>query len=191
MYDDDMMGLAFGEGMFDPEVIKDHVMAAAAGGAAAFAAGWGLSKLPLPAGWSPENKVRAKLGLGAVAGLVAARVVYDRNPEAAMAITGAVTGLSLLGLAMTFTKDPSKALTLPGLSDAEEADELDDADDDALLSMYDDTGTMSDLEVPGVTTAPPAFAGLADPTVTPEALFGLDGTIVQEETLGNYNPYMS
>jgi hypothetical protein len=191
MYDDDMMGLAFGEGMLDADVIKDHVMAAAAGGAAAFAAGYGISKLPLPAGWDPLMRTRVKLSIGAVAGIGVARVIYDRNPEAAMAITGAVTGLSLLGLVMTWVK-PEDAMTLPGLSDALEADDMDDADDEALLSMYDDdTGSMSDLATPGVTVAPPAFAGLADPTVTPEALFGLEGTIVQEETLGGYNAYMS
>lgn len=192
MYDDDMMGLAFGEGLLDPTLIKDHVMAAAAGGAAAFAVGYGLSKLPLPGSWDPMMRTRAKLGLGMVAGMVGARAIYDRNPEAAMAVAGAVTGLSLLGLVLSFTK--TSPLTLPGLSDMPEADELDAADDEALLSMYEDrdTGSMSGyLGATGVTMAPSAFSGFADPSVTPEALFGLGGTIVQSETLGGYNAYLS
>ncbi len=184
MYDDSMMGLE----VFDADMIKDHVLAAAAGGATAFGVGYLASKIPLPESWEPQNRLRAKLGIAAAAGIAVGGMVGQRNPEAGTAITGAVTGLSLLGLVMTFVKpeDTAMALTLPGLSDMPEADELDDADDEALLSMYDD-GSMSDLHTPGVNTAPPAFA---DPTVTPEALFGLDGTMVQEETLG-YQPYLS
>jgi hypothetical protein len=50
---------------------------------------------------------------------------------------------------------------------------------------------LAALETTGVTSAPGAFQGFADPTVTPEALFGLEGTVVQQETLGGYNAYMA
>jgi hypothetical protein len=66
--------------------------------------------------------------------------------------------------------------------------------DESLLAGYDDVEGMealAALETTGVSTAPGAFQGFSDPSVTPEALMGLDGTVVQEETLGGYNAYMT
>jgi hypothetical protein len=66
---------------------------------------------------------------------------------------------------------------------------------DDYMSYGDDDGmaALAALETTGVTSAPGAFQGFADPSVTPEALMGLQGTVVQQETLGGleaYAPYL-
>ncbi len=194
---DDMMGLEFGdyEGMDgilpDAEQIKDALLAGTAGGGAILLTSWGVKMLNekvdlLSKIENPLLRSAVVSGVALVAGLMAGKATYDYNRDAAIGIVGGVSGLAMANLLdtaiATFTGNERMGISLG------------EHDDESLLAGYgDDAGmeALAALETTGVSTAPGAFQGLMDPSVTPEALMGLDGTVVQEETLGNYAPYLS
>jgi hypothetical protein len=188
---DDMMELDMYdmEGFYTGEQVRDSLIAAAAGAGSILLAAWAMPHMPAPAEWAPENKSRMRAGLTTVAGLLIGRGLWDYNRDAAMAVIGGVAGLGLAQLADSFF--PMQILGGTPLGTLPEDIEL-SAGDEALLEAYDSDGmsALAALETPGVTTAPGAFSGFADPTVTPEALMGFAGTVVQSESLG-YSPYMA
>lgn len=191
MMDDDMMGLEFGEygGLgewIDWQTFQDTLLAGAAGVAAGAATGWVLQQVSDKVDFLKRDdpnmqKVQngaIQVAMGILAGGMAYR--YGLPQQAAM---GATVGLATLGVLNIWNglvaKD--KPLTLSALPE-----------DMELSSMGDDYGSsmeaLAALETTGVTMAPGAFQGFADPTVTPEALMG---TVVQEESLGAYAPYLA
>lgn len=194
---DDMMGLEFGdyEGMeafLNAEMLKEALIASTAGGGAILAAGWGVKKLSetLDLSTRIENPLlRATVISGGtfLLGVAAGRGLYEYNREAAMGIVGGVGGFAMAN----FIDAAISAMTgnermMPSLGEG----------DDYMTSYGSDDGmaALAALETTGVTSAPGAFSGMGDPSVTPEALMGLDGTVVQQETLGGlgaYAPYLS
>lgn len=189
MRNDDMMGLDMYDdldGFLSPDMIRDSFIAAGAGAGAILIATWLTPKLPAPADWEETNQHRLRAATATLGGLLLGRALWDYNRDMAMAVVGGVAGLGLAQLLDSFFEinllDGTPLGTLP------EDIEL-SAGDEALLEAYDhdQASALNALETPGVTTAPGAFA---DPTVTPEALMGFSGTVVQAETLG-YNPYMA
>lgn len=186
---DEMMGLEFGEfGSFlDGQMFKDALVASAAGGVGVLAGTWAINKLlgmdNMPQ-FVKDNRKVAKGVLQIGAGLVLGRVLYDRSREASMGVLGGLGALGAANIINSFMKDNAVAL--------EGDDEL-SGSDSSLLSNYDNMAALAALETTSVSSAPDAFQGFADPTVTQEALMGfngLDGAVVQTETLG-YAPYLS
>jgi hypothetical protein len=193
---DDMMGLEFGdyEGMDgvlpNAEQIKEAVIASTAGGGAILLSTYAVKMLAEKVDLSSriENPLLRSGVMSAatmMVGLIAGKGLYDYNRDAAMGIVGGVGGVAMANfldavIAQVTGNEPM------GFS-------LADADESLLSGGYEDPGmeALAALETTGVTTAPGAFQGFADPSVTPEALMGLDGTVVQEETLGGYAPYLS
>jgi hypothetical protein len=194
---DDTMGLEFGdyEGWnVTGEMVKEALIASSAGGGAILAATWGVRTLSekLDLASRIENPlIRATLLSGATIalGVAGGRMMYDYNREAAMGIVGGLGGIAMASwldqLIATLTGNEKMGMSLG------EGDEYMDYGGGSGMDA------LAALETTGVNTSPGAFSGLADPTVTPEALMGLDGTVVQEETLGAmsgleaYAPYLS
>lgn len=192
---DDMMGLEFGdyEGLdqfMSREMIQEALLAATAGGGAILAASWGVKRLSEQ--FDLPSMIENPLARTAVTsagvfflGLVGGRMLYEYNREAAMGVVG---GLGALAMASVIDQ------AIAQFTDSEPMGvSLADAN---YSGSYGDDGmaALAALETTGVTTAPGAFSGMGDPTVTPEALMGLEGTVVQEETLGGlqaYAPYLS
>lgn len=188
---DDLMGLDYYDGLdqfVTPAMVRDSLIAAGAGAGAILLASWVVPMIPAPKDWEadPEkmkNMSRLRAVVGAVGGLLVGRLVWDFHRDAAMAIIGGTTGLGIAQLVDSYFEKPA----LVGTPFGTLPEDIELSGDEALLGAYDYGPALSNLETTGVTTAPGAFA---DPTVTPEALFGMEGTVVQQETLG-YNPYMA
>jgi len=181
---DDLMGLDMYDldGFITPSMIKDSLIAAAAGAGAILLASWATPKVPVPATVDEKNAHRLRAGVALVGGLAAGRLVWDYNRDAAMAIIGGVAGLGLIQLLdsffdMSFINNPLGALP----------EDVSLSGDEALLSAYDRSQAMAGLESAGISRSAGAFS---DPTGTQEALMGFDGAMVQHETLG-YQPYLS
>jgi hypothetical protein len=180
---DDMMGLEFGEfGTFlDGQMVKDALMASAAGGVAVLAGAAAMNKL-LGMDWVPQfikSNMKVSKGIGLIAlGVVGGRMLYDRNREASMGVLGGLGALGVANIINNFLGANTVAL--------EGGDS-----DESLLSNYNGMQALAALEATSVQESAGAFG---DPTVTPEALMGFngfDGTVVQSETLGGYAPYLS
>lgn len=193
---DDMMGLDFGdygggmEQFLNAEMIREALIAGSAGGSAMLVTAWGVRQITenvelIANIEQPLLKSAVTSGMALIAGLLGGRAVYEYNREAAMGIVGGVGGMAMASFIdaaiAQFTGREKMGISL---GDA----------DESLLAGYNDVAGMealAALETTGVSTAPGAFQGFADSTVTPEALMGLDGTVVQQETLGDYAPYLS
>ena len=195
---DDMMGLEFGdyEGLdqfLNAEMIKEALLASVAGGGAILLTSYGVRKAVEKIDFinqiqDPLAKAAVTSAIAFFAGLAGGRMLYEYNREAAMGVIGGVGGIAMANLIdaaiAKFTGNERMGI---GLGDG----------DESLLSAYNDQEGMealASLEATGVTSAPGAFQGFADSSVTPEALMGLQGTIVQQETLGDmgaYAPYLS
>jgi hypothetical protein len=167
-----------------PSMIQESVIAAAAGAGAILLASWATPMLPVPENMKgTPNASRLRCAVATLGGLLVGRFVWDWNRDAAMAIIGGVGGLGLAQLVDSFFDIEIVGKPLGALPEDVELSE----GDEALLSAYDydQAQALAAFGTTGVTSAPGAFA---DPTVTPEALMG---TVVQSETLGQYNPYMA
>jgi hypothetical protein len=190
-YDDMGMGLYDDMGAFmTPAMLQEQVIAAGAGAGAILLAAWAMPKLPTPSTWSEPNQHRLRAGLALVGAGLAARMLWDYNRDAAIAVIGGVGGLALAQLIDSYVD----ANLLGGgnpLGQMPDSSEL-SAGDLALLGAYNG-GALSALEAVNVQGSPGAFARgqFADPTVTPEALMGFGGVVTQSETLGAYGPWMA
>jgi hypothetical protein len=190
---DDMMGLEYGglAEWIDMEMIKSTLIAASAGGAALLATSkviqYATDKVDfLKRADANMQKVQNGV-IQVVVGMAGGSALYRVSREASM---GVIAGLGAVGVAniingLVFKDKPISLGALP------EEMEL-SAADTSLLSQYGEgMEALAALEATGVSTAPGAFQGFADPTVTNEALMGFNGTVVQQETLGGYAPYLS
>jgi len=169
-----------------PSMIQDSIIAAAAGAGAILLASWSAPMLPVPEKLKgTPNASRLRAAVATVGGLLVGRLMWDWNRDAAMAVIGGVGGLGLAQLVDSFFDIEIVGKPLGALPEDVALSE----GDEALLSAYDydQAQALAALGTTGITSAPSAFA---DPTVTPEALMGLHGTVVQGESLG-YNPYMA
>ena len=188
---DDMMGLEFGdyEGFagVDAEMIKEAFIASTAGGGAILAAWWGVNKLSTQ--FDLASKVASPLlralitsGVTFAAGVGLGKTMYDYNREAAMGILGGLGGIAMANLIDAGIAQMTGNARLTA--------SLGEGDDYMSYGADDGMAALAAVETTGVTTAPGAFSGFADPSVTPEALMGLDGTVVQQESLGGLQAYM-
>jgi len=87
------------------EEVKASLMAGAAGGAGILLVSTVLSKIDQPTdGYfaDPVTFRRAKGVLAIVAGIFGGRALYDRSPNAAMAVVGGVSGLGMADLVASF-----------------------------------------------------------------------------------------
>lgn len=188
---DDIMGLEFGEyegladGLFNPEVLKQAVVATAAGGAAALVTTWGAKQLSSKVGLdkitNPLLRTAVVSGAALLAGLFVGRQVMKTNLNVGIGITGAVGGLAMMNLLdaaySQFSGSPRITSSL--------------GDTDYMSGNGDGMSALAALEATSVDAQPGAFSGFADPTVTNEQLMGLEAATVQMETLGQYGPWMS
>lgn len=197
---DSMEGLEYGDGgtygglfdfIMDAEMRTQALTVAVAGGAGILAGTYGVNWLMdnveflKPADATNEPYVRSGLQLGI--GLIAGGALYSYaqanggDPMMSSAAMGVLGGLSALAVANVLN-GMLGANKVSGLTGVPE-------DDSSLLSEYSDefdgVAALSALEATGVSTAAGAFA---DPSVTNEALMG---TMVQQEDLGAYQPYMA
>lgn len=188
---DDMMGLEFGEygmldGLFDPEMLKEAIIASSAGGGAILLATWGIKNLSSKVGLDKiTNPLLRKGVVSAVtllAGLAAGRQVMRYNANVGIGIASGVGALAMASfLDAAFSQLTGSAPMLAGIGD-----------DDGMNSYDDGMSALAALETANVDSNPGAFSGFADPTVTPEMLMGLgglDASVVQQETLGGYAPW--
>ena len=189
--DYDMEGLEFGEygglgSWIDMEMVTDALIASGAGAATLLAGTYGvdmlMSKVDFLRPADEDNKRRVKGLLQIVLGIAVGSQVYDANNRmrsaASMGIIGGLGAVGMANILNTFLGANAVSLdALPGES--------------SLLSAYSDdfdgVAALSALEATGVSSSPGAFAQFADPSVTNEALMG---TIVQQEELGAYQPYL-
>ena len=195
--DYDMEGLEFGEygGLgewINERMIKDTFVASTAGAVTLLAGTYGIDMLMRKVDFlnpaDADNKRRVKGLMQIVLGVVAGGLVYrmgDGTPDtrvyetAAMGVTGGLGAVGMANILNTFLGANAVSLeALPGEA--------------SLLSAYSDdfdgVAALSALEATGVSSSPGAFAQFADPSVTNEALMG---TIVQQEELGAYQPYLA
>jgi len=190
--DYDMEGLEFGEygglgSWIDMEMVTDALIASGAGAATLLAGTYGvdmlMSKVDFLRPADEDNKRRVKGLLQIVLGIAVGSQVYDANNRmrsaASMGIIGGLGAVGMANILNTFLGANAVSLdALPGES--------------SLLSAYSDdfdgVAALSALEATGVASSPGAFAQFADPSVTNEALMG---TIVQQEELGAYQPYLA
>lgn len=185
---DDMMGLEFGEfadGLFNPEVLKQAIIATSAGGAAALATVWGMKQLASKVGIdkieNPLLRTAVVSGAGLLAGLFVGRQVMKRDMNIGIGISAGVGALAMANLLdaayAQFTGNPRLTSSL--------------GDTDYMSGGGDGMAALAALEATNVDAQPGAFSGFADPTVTPEHLMGLEAATVQMETLGQYGPWMA
>ncbi len=185
---DDMMGLEYGDGvldgMFDPEMLKEALIASTAGGGAILLATWGVKQLAPMVGLdkitNPLLRTAVVSGATFMAGLMAGRQVMRYNMNAGIGIVGGIGGIALANLldaALSQMTDKPRMFAALG--------------DGGFMGSDDGMDALAALETTSVESAPGAFSGFADPTVTPEQLMGLEAAVVQQETLGGYAPYLS
>jgi hypothetical protein len=188
---DDVMGLEFGDmsdidGLLNPEMLKEALIASTAGGAAILLAGYGIKKATTAVGLETKitNPVLRAAVVSAVTmlgGVAIGRGLYDYNREAAIGIVGSLGGIAMASFLDTvIAQVTGNARLMPGLGE-----------DDGSSYDSDGTAALAMLEATNVSAAPGAFNGLADPTVTQEQLMGFESTMVEQETLGGYNAYMA
>lgn len=185
---DDMMGLELGQVLPTMEMVKEGMTAAVSGGGAILLTTYGIKmaadKLELES--RVENPLLRSLitsGTMFLIGLSGGRFLYDTNKEAAMGVVGGLGGMAAANLIdALISQVTGNERMLPALGEG----------DYNSYGAGDGMEALAALETTGVTSAPGAFSGaFADPTVTPEALMGFQGTVVQEETLGGYAPHLS
>lgn len=187
---DDMMGLEFGEyegfadGLFNPEVLKQAVIATSAGGAAALLTTWGAKQLASKVGidkiTNPLMRTAVVSGVALLTGLFVGRQVMKSNLNVGIGITGAVGGLAMANLLdAAYSQFSGQPRITSALADTD------------YMSGGDGMSALAALEATNVDAQPGAFSGFAGPQVTNEHLMGLDAATVQMETLGQYAPYLS
>lgn len=189
---DDMMGLEFSDysdfEYINMEMIKEALIASSAGGGAILLATFGVKKITTALALEtkvPDPLLRSGLISAAtfLVGVAGGRALYEYNREAAMGVVGGLGGMAVANfLDALISKLTGGARMLNALGE-----------DDSLSSYGAEDGmaALQALEATGVTSAPGAFHGFSDPSVTAEALMGLEAAVTQEETLGGYNAYMS
>ncbi len=183
-YDD--MGLEFGglSQLLDAQMMKDAVVASVAGGSAVLLGAYGMNKLLaldfMPQFVKDNRKVFKGLGLIAM-GYAGGALLYEHSREASLGVLG---GLGAIGVAniVNHLILGAKAVSLEG------DDDMLSSGDQGLLSNYDNMSALAALEATSVESAQSPFQGLADPTVTNEALMGFQGAVTQTE---QYAPYLS
>lgn len=186
---DDMMGLEFGDyeglaGLLDPEMLKEALIASTAGGGAILLATWGVKQLAEKLGAAkienPLLRAVAVSGSTFVLGVMAGRQVMKYNLNAGIGIIGAIGGMAMANLLDA------------GIAQVTGNARIFSALGDDMLSEYsesDGMAALAALETTDVESAPGAFSGFADPSVTPEQLMGFESAVVQQETLGGYMPW--
>lgn len=196
---DDMMGLEFGEyegldELFNPEMLKEALVASASGGGAILLASWGMKKLTeavdLP------NKITNPLARTAVVslttailGLAAGRQLMRYNMNVGVGVVGGVSGLAMANLFDAVISEYGKTPRM--ITALGESDDMNGSMSGAYGDDDDGMSALAALEATSMDVTPGAFRGFADPTVTREALMGLEAATVQMETLGEYAPYLS
>ena len=200
---DDMDGLEYGDYGMDgftdgmADWAKQALMAGAAGAGALALTSMGinyatdkiefLQRKDKETGETDEDMQKVQngaiqLGLGIVLGKLVDE--YSNQPAASMGVTVGLGVVGVMNIINGFLKK-DKAINFAGMEDESLLSGYDDEDYDD----YDDgMEALAALETTGVSSSPGAFQGLGDPTVTPEALMG---TVVQQESLGGYAPYLS
>lgn len=186
---DDMMGLEYGEGMLDglldPEMLKEALIASTAGGGAILLSTWAVKQLWEKSGLegkiaNPLAKTALLSGATFMLGLAAGRGVMKYNMNAGIGIVGGIGGIALANfLDAAFSQMTGQPRMFNALGEM------------GYMGSDDGMAALAALETTSVESAPGAFSGFADPTVTPEQLMGFDAAIVQQETLGGYAPWLS
>ena len=115
----DMMGLEMMDSSYDlgafmtPEMLKESLMSGASGAAGILLVSTLLNKIDQPEMFTGENAAmnwRRTKSVAAVAiGVLGGRMIYERNPQAAMGFLGGVAGLGIADLVASFINDPASA----------------------------------------------------------------------------------
>jgi hypothetical protein len=173
----DMDGLAmYDDGMgnwITPEMLKQHLMAGAAGGAGILLAAKVVSMIPWDSVSEDADTQRyLKLAAAGAVGVLGGRLIFERDRDAAMGFVGGVTGLALAQLVSGFVPADSE-FQLP-VSFA-----------GAGVSRYDLAALESAVTSSGAAFSPASFQGTS---VTERAL---SAPGVTSEVLAEYAPYLS
>lgn len=186
---DDMMGLEYGgdmlDGLLDPEMLKEALIASTAGGGAILLSTWGVKKLWEQLGLdskiqNPLAKTAVLSGATFMLGLAAGRGVMKYNMNAGIGIVGGIGGVALanfLDAAISQMTGTPRMFSALG--------------EGYPMGSDDGMAALAALETTSVESAPGAFGAFSDPTVTTEQLMGLEAAVVQQETLGGYQPYLA
>lgn len=196
--DYDISGLeSFGLGaLLDAQHVKGAVMSGAVGGGGILLTTTALDKVwsqPLAGSGSmfaPDaaggngtmNFKRAKSALTALVGLLGGYALYDRNRDAAMAFTGAVTGLGFAELVASYVNDPTST-TGPTVRTSNLAGHLSLSD---LRALEMAVSTPMRAYMPNMD-----MAGLNGPVVRTQQLSSPVTSQTELGAMAAYMPYLS
>lgn len=188
---------SFGLGaLLDAQHVKGAVVSGAVGGGGILltttaldkvwsqpAAGSGSMFAPDAAGGNGTmNFKRAKSALTALIGLLGGRALYDRNRDASMAFTGAVTGLGFAELVASYVNDPAST-TGPMVRTSNLA---------GHLSMADLRALEMAVSTPMNAWRPPYdMAGLNGPVTQTQRLSAPVTSATELGAMAQYMPYLS
>lgn len=178
----DMMGLEMMDSSYDlgafmsPEMLKESLMSGASGAVGILAVSTLLNKIEQPAMFTGENAAmnwRRTKGVAAVAiGVLGGRMIYEKNPMAAMGFLGGVAGLGFADLVASFINDPAAAPTVRT----------------QLAGGHLSGGDLAMLEA-AVSQSYPAWQSNLNGTVAQSQQ--LSAPVVNTTELGAYMPYLS
>lgn len=169
----DMDGLAMYDGgmgeFLNPEMLKQHLMAGAAGAGGILLTSAIVQRIPWESMSDDPNTQRyLKLAGSALVGVLGGRLLWEQDRNAAMGFVGGVTGLALARLIQGFAPETlTTSLAGPG------------------VSSYDLAALEAAVASQGPAFSPSAFQG---PAVTERAL---SAPGVTSEVLAEYAPYLS
>lgn len=146
------LGSYGGMGSFmSPKMLKEQMMAGAAGAGGILMTSAILQRVPLPEAWEPQTKSRAKNALAVVIGVLGGRAIWEKNPNAAMGFVGGVAGLGLAQLVQSFAPDTLSTSLSGGLADVDLAS-LEAAVTHSAPAFNGATVSARSLSAPGVSS---------------------------------------
>lgn len=161
--DYDMAGLAMYDGMgawMTADMLKQQLMAGAAGAGGILLTSAVLQRIPLPEDWEPQTRSRVKNAIAIGIGVLGGRMIWEKNRDAAMGFVGGVAGLGLAQLLASWAPDTLSTSLSGGLADVDLAS-LESAVVHSSPGLMGPQVTERALSAPGVSVESLADAGYA------------------------------
>lgn len=101
------------------DMVKQQMMAGAAGAGGILITSAVLQRIPLPEDWEPMTKSRVKNAIAIGIGVLGGRMIWEKNRDAAMGFVGGVAGLGLAQLIASWAPDTLSTSLSGGLADVD------------------------------------------------------------------------